>query len=463
MNQRVRTLLYLFFLCLFLVTAPAVVLYTAGYRLRLDRFDVVRTGLLSVSTLPKEAVVTMDGRAFEETTPAVFSDIPPGDHVVRIQKEGYLPWEKVLPVLKNTTTFVHGLVLFSQREAVLRLPGTVTDAVLDPTGRHIAYATTEEAWVEIWSRNTTEGEPVLLLRFPAAQYRDVGLFWSAGGTYLLVQGNASDAPPRLMVSNTDGRFRLDVNQLLSSAVLKSGVSEKKVTQAFFDNQLDDQLYVQTTDRLLSLAMPDASVTTFIDRPVVATHTGSDIVTVGEVEGRMTVWRQSEDGSRQRILAYVPYGDYVILPSPNAFVLLMDRTSRRILLLEANGTDRPILLHASAEWASWNPAGGNELLYGGDFEIHVYRTEDHTDELLTRLSRPVPTAVWHPHGTAVIFTDGQEISAVELDRRGGGRNVTPLTNLDHVSHLWIDPRGRTLSFVGARGDEEGIFERKLQRR
>ncbi|HEX8951010.1 MAG TPA: serine/threonine-protein kinase, partial [Polyangia bacterium] len=52
--------------------------------------------LLVVTSQPAGAVVTIDGRALDETTPAALRDLPAGKHTVRIGKSGYASVERTI-------------------------------------------------------------------------------------------------------------------------------------------------------------------------------------------------------------------------------------------------------------------------------------------------------------------------------------------------------------------------------
>ena len=55
MTKRVRTLIFWLFTVLFLITAPLVVMYTFGFRYNAATRQIVRTGVLSITTIPRNA------------------------------------------------------------------------------------------------------------------------------------------------------------------------------------------------------------------------------------------------------------------------------------------------------------------------------------------------------------------------------------------------------------------------
>lgn len=71
-----------------------VILYGRGYRIKLkdDPNFVAGTALLSATSDPTGAEVTIDGKLLTATNNSV--TVEPGEHSIMIAKDGYLPWQK---------------------------------------------------------------------------------------------------------------------------------------------------------------------------------------------------------------------------------------------------------------------------------------------------------------------------------------------------------------------------------
>jgi WD40 repeat protein len=115
MRKTTRQILFFFFAGAFLVSAPLVVLYTAGYRLSLNNYRVLETGAIATSTSPRGATVLVDAKKESAKTPAVIQNILPHDTRVRFERAGYIPWEQTVPVSAGRTTYVSA-VLFANSE-----------------------------------------------------------------------------------------------------------------------------------------------------------------------------------------------------------------------------------------------------------------------------------------------------------------------------------------------------------
>lgn len=201
-----RKALYLAFIVGFLLSAPAVVFYTAGYRLNWERREVVETGLISVSTVPRGADVLVDGAHAGERTPAVVGNLAPGEHLLRLEKPGYLPWEKRLVVKSRFTTFAHDVLLYLDEEPVSAMDGVVRAASAPREGT-FALALEEGGWVEIWALTPEGGSSRQLERLSSSTAGSLALELSADGSVLrLTQGTGKLARVTMLYASTGQRL-----------------------------------------------------------------------------------------------------------------------------------------------------------------------------------------------------------------------------------------------------------------
>lgn len=118
----VRKALFFLFVGIFLISAPLVVLYTAGYRFNRTNNTVSQTGTLSLASTPRGATSYVNGVDIQDATPAVLQRLSPGTRNVKLSKEGYYNWERTVDVQSGATAYVTA-PLFIQDTAVLLAPG----------------------------------------------------------------------------------------------------------------------------------------------------------------------------------------------------------------------------------------------------------------------------------------------------------------------------------------------------
>src|SRR5512142_2217515 len=184
MHARARTIITFLFVAAFLVTAPALILFTSGYRYNWKRQRIQKTGSIRVETEPPGAAAYLDGVIQRRVTPTSFSRLLPEDYRVRLEKPGYLSWEKTLEVRSGETTFATGIVLYKDALPRLVLGKAVALAAWDADGTDVAFVADDGQWQEL-AVLKAGGEPVLLARFAKDAYADARIEWSPTGDAIL--------------------------------------------------------------------------------------------------------------------------------------------------------------------------------------------------------------------------------------------------------------------------------------
>lgn len=150
MKRAVRTAVFAVFLALFLVGAPAVVLYTAGYRYNPKNGHIVRTGVFAVSSNPRGARIILDGLDTNKTTPFVFSRITPGAYTVTLAKEGYHTYDDDVTVESGKTSYVSDIALFAANAPMLLTEETTAHITSSPSGNEALVLRRSSGDAEIW-------------------------------------------------------------------------------------------------------------------------------------------------------------------------------------------------------------------------------------------------------------------------------------------------------------------------
>ena len=122
---------YLLVSCLlFLVMAPAAILYAKGYRLT-ETLTITRTGGLYASVGFSGARVYLDDILMKETgvfqKGSLIQNLKPGTYTLRVEKDGLNTWEKTLPVFRETVTDARVLMLPTEPVITEILPTKPTE------------------------------------------------------------------------------------------------------------------------------------------------------------------------------------------------------------------------------------------------------------------------------------------------------------------------------------------------
>ncbi len=445
MSKSLRLFLFLLFVLAFLVSAPIVVLYTAGYRFDLTHGRIVHTAVFNISSVPKNATVIIDGTAYADRTPAVLETILPGEHLVRLEKTGYLPWETTLSFESREARVMGPIVLFLDEEPHLREAlSTVLVSAHEATDR-FAYVTQQSSWLETWVVEGQSAQKKLLMRLSYAPTSTYALSWSKDGAYLaLTQTHGS-------------RQNLSITRVSDGTAIELPASVQDVQDSWWDLEVEPYLYVKTGTALTRIDVANAT-----SRPLsfaadlVSLYDGRE-VTLSTSNNRAVVSYQ--EGETASIITYIPLGEYRFVPAPQGLVGIQDIHRNRLILVDLGGGEQPILLNEEAWLWKWNPAG-DVLLYSSGYDLKRYVRFAHETQTLTRLSTPIEQLDWYPHGNTPIYRSGALTVALTLD----GATILSQTILTNnlAAPFWIDKDTTQMHFLAAVDDGFEWWTRNLQK-
>lgn len=208
MHRVVRKFLFAFFVAIFVVSAPLVILYTAGYRLNITSRRVLQTGVLAVSTVPRGVTVTLDGTPLNARTPVVAQRLTAKTYDLKLERRNYHSWEQRITVHEGATTYVDAR-LFAISEPLALTAQDSDDLIREHKEDRFTPPTDialldKEVQVEVWRQNL-EGDTLIGILPPGiySVLHDDGanlLLTNAHGTPYVVArngGNVTQLSPSL--------------------------------------------------------------------------------------------------------------------------------------------------------------------------------------------------------------------------------------------------------------------------
>lgn len=218
---------------LFLISGTLfAIFYGKGSRISFNQGipGIDKTGLLVVNSSPNGAQVFIDNHLTTATDNTI--DLPPGTYDIKIQKEGYFPWQKKLKIEVEVVTKAEAILfpVAPKLESIAMTP--VLNPLIDPSGTKIAFQiASEEAsrknGIYVLNMNTNSiSVPILTLQSSSTQIADdtttafsqAKLKWSLDGTQILAQISSSPENVTTYLLRTD---RLNDTPQDVTAILQS--------------------------------------------------------------------------------------------------------------------------------------------------------------------------------------------------------------------------------------------------
>lgn len=443
MSRFWRTILFAVFAIGFLISAPLVVLYTAGYRYQFGSMSVVKAGVLSVTSIPKGATVSLNGVESSKKTPSVIDNIYPGEMKVRVEKSGYSSWEKTLPVASGQSTFVPNVLLFLEGTPVQSIDQTNVLHVAIQSSSRYAYLVNNKGALEIWIKDDAipQSKPILTQSFrPKSIYT---LSWSHDGSYLLLT-ESTTKKIQTIIRAYDGT----VIPLPSASLVDAWWNASSGHTLFYRVGTEVRAFGIDTD----LSFPKKFTANDAEL-----KQGKTLVVQS---GDQSVVSYLDENGIANIIAYLPRGAYKFVYAPSSLILLQDVVRNHLVLIDPTQKNS-MLLNEEVRHFKWSPKE-DRLVFSNGFDVNILTLQSGHIETLTRFSEPLTDLAWYPLGDEVLYSKNRVIHALELDRRDV-RNEIALVRDYTVQSMWLNKDGSSLYFFGQSGDDPAtIFERKLQK-
>ena len=431
-----RRILPWMYILVFVVVAPILLFYTAGYQYNLKKHLVERNGALIVDGSPKDAAILMDGVNTGKTVPYTFQHVTPGWHVIHIKKDGYSTWEKRLEIRAEEVTFANNVRLWSTQALKMVSSEAFTRLQSDPNDNVIA--TIDAGRSGIWNPRTQAFEWSALPTSTQPISFSSPIRWNSEGTSFVLNGIDSRQPSYW--TTTDPTPHTD--QLPNGIYAWS----EPYTLTGSDDHSMIKLQVRN-NRFVREELPQPYV--FRDQDLSLAQTTS-------APAKLLLTKTS---LQDRVYQLI-----------NPALRLVDRFKDLLILEDAPAHEwfaltlaqsHPYSGDVHGDYPRWldDPSNANRhralLLNGG--ELWLWEPGQGAT-LLWRQAEDLRQAAWDTFGAHVILADDHHVFSLELDDRDG-RITTPLAEFQEVHDLTI--LRKTLYVSGKHEDKNGVFTLSLE--
>lgn len=444
MNRTTRNVIFWIFILLFLVGAPLSVLYTAGFRYNAKNGNIVRTGVISVTSTPRNASIFLDGVSLEKTTPFVIKYVLPGNYQMELGRDGYHAWSGEVEVRNGETTNIHDAFLFLDSEPEQRFIKMVSALAPTPNGNMAAYLIREGGWEEIWLFDTKNSTPWMIERVSIEENQEeTELVWSADGSRLLARDHGAEAIR--VYSSAGAAIELDTTLPLDS------------TNVFWHPSDGSILYLASEIEVIQFDFETGETVAFKEEGVVSVLIDASVLTFVDNGANVELWQTVNE--ERELIALLPRSQYNIEERDGPYILLRDK--RDSLLLLDIRAQVPILLETTARVYDWFYET-DKLVWSDGNEVSIYTPATHTSEFITRQSDFIESISWHSSGKNILIGTATHLSSVEADRILEQRVITPLMAVQNIETFWVTEDGKTAFFYGLVEGASGLYSLGLTR-
>lgn len=443
MTYRIRHWLFRFFVLLFIVLTTYTSLYATGYQInwrgewRLDRL-LVKTGTLALNTQPTGAKIYINDRLqsifswrkFSDnnlTTPAKIKNLAPGEYDLRLEKDGYWPWEKKLNILAEQTTYAEDINLFKKDSILNILACNCQEISLSPNRRYLLLKQGQK----IIDLKTSKETPLSLDR-PIGQVE-----WLGNNNQILID---------YRLFNLSDFTSLDYAKIIGP----------DISQLFY-READGRLYYEYKNSLNYYDANQKTSTKILSGSNYLSYSfkGDYLFFLSSQDKKIILSSYSlNDQSVKNI--EIPYpGDYKFLDNDFNWLTLYDQKSKSLYLID------PLSLKLVREGIK-NFRGGlwlanDKLLYYTDFEIYLFDLKQNNKILINRVGESISDLVWQAKNNYIIYATKTSLNTLDL----ATDTITPILKADNISSIFLDSKTSTLYFTAKVNNQSGLYKMIVQ--
>jgi len=455
MTLKTRRYLYLTFILTFFIITPVISLYAAGYQFSLSRKIIQKTGMLIIDTEPGDARIFLNDKPslslldrlsskFNKKkildkinkTPAKIKNLKPGEYKVRIEKDGYWPWEKILTVYPGNATFAEDVYLFKNNLPQPIIEGIVESSCISFDKKYIAIKTTDDL---LFFDTKTEISRKVLIDSPG---NDSELSWFKNSSRLISGATVVDTKNSL-------------NNLNLESFIPTPASLIKPSK-----QNSNTIYYLSSNKIVAFNISKKSSVDIFSSQGIIDYLISDnnLFIIKNTNNESSLEIINLDNLNIKKIA-IPFDqEYSIKDYNNNLLEVYDQSHEILYLINPlNQINNLVENINNIKGYSW--INHDKLLYFNNLEIWTLNTVNRSRDLLTRLSEPIDNVVWHPSNNYIIYSTKNAIFSLELDNREK-HNLNKLIELSSIDDMIINHNGTLLYFYGTIGDKKAFYKLSL---
>ena len=420
------------FIITFLVGAPLLIIYTAGYRYNIKKGQVQRTGALVLETEPSRASVKLNNEYLPSSTPIRLNNILPDEYLITIEKEGFYSWEKTLDIRSQQTTFAEDVILFAKKAPEVIMESEISMIEFSPRNRYAVFVTNDFEQDYLYMLNLDNGKLTLI-------YNDNRVF----------------VDPRIVWSSDESRFLFKTAKNLIVVPTKFPKNSDDLSLHIFRSYknlkfYNDKLYGLDNNRISVLLDNDqyelvyrsaqGNVTTdFLfqgdDLYTVARNSNHNIIsklTMKDDRYELNKTIELNEGNYKIIGIY--YGKIALTNIDNDNFYLIDSELNKVAF-QKNSVEN-IDIHYQK----------NLMLLQSNQEVSYINLLDSEpkENTVTRYSAGLSNAFWHESSNYIFALQDEKVHVIELDNRDSKFVIT--LELDDVEEFAVDNSSEVLYYL-----------------
>ncbi|MCL5093866.1 MAG: PEGA domain-containing protein [Patescibacteria group bacterium] len=440
----------------FVLIATLLIASAKGYKFEIknNRLSFQKTGTIILTSQPSGGKVYVNGKlnpinSGTNLFPTSIKGLLSGKYSLKIEREGYIVWEKTVDVLEETVTWANYIVLFpkeAKKETVLN--GNITLAKESDDSRHLAALAANSNTLELYTLDTINLDKTKNLTIdnsnatkPKTEILDIN--WSHDNSKILLTEKEGD-----LISYDVLNLR-DNSQVNITDLFKFNFD--KIT---WNPVNSDQLFGLKEGNIYRINSSEKTISASILGNVLSfePETDRNVYAIRNIDNEISLWKADFSGNNpEKVIKSLPKSkNYKSKLSPNGGRLLIaiDGEVKTVYLADQlGGSVKLTQLSQEATDAKWSP-NGRRIMIRNDKNIWVYDIEKEKNYQAIK-DTEVRFASWDDGNDHLVTNLAGEYKVIEYD---GGYPIK-IGNSSQAD-IFFSPNNRNYFFISPEQNEKG---------
>lgn len=251
LSKTIRKGIAIVFITAFCILAPAIIMYTSGYRYDWKKGILKETGAINIDIEPKNASVVINNIPIKSKIPIRLNERLPGKYQLYISAPGYFDWNKEIEVKNKQTVYIKEISLLQKNQPELLIEGNYSDISISPDFNFLAYINNGEIINNLNLYNLNNREEINLTEFDASN--EYKISWALSNNYLAI---SEKNPPynNLLIYNADNPYKeYDLMALTRYPIDKYQWKETVQPEIYYSTNLRLMSFIPATEQRRVLA------------------------------------------------------------------------------------------------------------------------------------------------------------------------------------------------------------------
>ncbi len=463
-----RRLFMLFFIGLFIIIAPSIVLFAKGYRFDKNFKIFVHSGSITIKSSPSDIELYLDDKKQKKGNYNIINgaytinNVRPGNYNLKCKKDGFTTWEKNIKVTSGISTEFWNVFLFPTENKDISLASNENEEIkqyfLSPRNKNelILFSKKDQqnkiSFIDIEKKESYEIYSTDQYDFLDPDMEE-NVEWSSDNKKIIIPLKSKETAEKIYllssVKEDELTQTINLNELFTEKLkteeenIENPEIEFEKVRWMFDRK--DEFVVLTKDKKLYYFFADplkenilleenALAFDFAGNRIYYCQSPNKIIWEikdNDIKTKRQITNQNINfNEKNGFMKMIAYDEYRIA--------LLDEDKNLIVFNEEKELGEEILEKIQENVSDIQFSNdGKKLLYQTENEIWVLMLrkwetqptrEKNSKILITRFSQKISNVQWMDNYENIVFSIGNSIKSSEIDNRDKV-NVVDLTNLN----------------------------------